>query len=52
MTWVAPDVERSEDYPARRNEPEREMLRGWLDWHRGHECGRRVCWFGHGWQCD
>ena len=34
MTWIAPDVERSEDYPARRNEPEREMLRGWLDWHR------------------
>ena len=34
MTWIAPDVERSEDYPARRNEPEREMLRDWLDWHR------------------
>ena len=34
MTWTAPDVERSEDYPARRNEPEREMLRDWLDWHR------------------
>src|SRR5262249_51321114 len=32
--WIAPDVERSEDYPARRNEPEREMLRDWLDWHR------------------
>jgi uncharacterized damage-inducible protein DinB len=27
-------VERSEDYPARRNEPEREMLQDWLDWHR------------------
>ena len=34
MTWIAPDVERSEDYPARRNEPEQEMLRDWLDWHR------------------
>jgi uncharacterized damage-inducible protein DinB len=34
VTWVAPEVERSEDYPARRNEPEREMLRDWLDWHR------------------
>jgi Protein of unknown function (DUF664) len=34
VTWSAPDVERSEDYPARRNEPEREMLRDWLDWHR------------------
>ena len=34
MSWVAPDVERSEDYPARRNEPEGEMLRDWLDWHR------------------
>ena len=34
MTWTAPDVERSEDYPARRNEPELEMLRDWLDWHR------------------
>ena len=35
MTWIAPDVERSEEYPARRNEPEREMLRDWLEWHRG-----------------
>lgn len=34
MTWIAPDVERSEDYPERRNEPEQEMLRDWLDWHR------------------
>jgi uncharacterized protein DUF664 len=34
VTWIAPDVERSEDYPARRNESEREMLRDWLDWHR------------------
>ena len=34
MTWIAPGVERSEDYPARRDEPEREMLRDWLDWHR------------------
>ncbi len=34
MTWIAPDVERSEGYPARRNDPEREMLRDWLDWHR------------------
>jgi uncharacterized damage-inducible protein DinB len=34
VTWIAPDVERSEDYPARRNDPEREMLQDWLDWHR------------------
>jgi hypothetical protein len=34
VTWVAPDVERSEDYPERRNEPEQQMLRDWLDWHR------------------
>ncbi|HEY2552416.1 MAG TPA: DinB family protein [Streptosporangiaceae bacterium] len=34
MTWTAPDVERSEGYPERRNEPEQEMLRDWLDWHR------------------
>jgi len=34
MTWIAPDVERSEHYPARRNVPEREMLGDWLDWHR------------------
>ena len=34
MTWIAPDVERSEDYPARRNQPEQDMLRDWLDWHR------------------
>ena len=34
MTWIAPDVERSEDYPERRNEPEQDMLRDWLDWHR------------------
>jgi Protein of unknown function (DUF664) len=34
VTWVAPDVERSEGYPERRNETEREMLRDWLDWHR------------------
>src|SRR5260370_15024332 len=34
MPCIAPDVERSEDYPARRNEAEQEMLRDWLDWHR------------------
>src|ERR1044071_2896358 len=34
MPWVAPDVARSEHYPDRRNEPEQEMLRDWLDWHR------------------
>jgi uncharacterized damage-inducible protein DinB len=34
VTWTAPDVERSEGYPARRNAPEREMLLDWLDWHR------------------
>lgn len=36
MTWIAPEVDRSEDYPARRNEPEREMLLDWLDWHARH----------------
>ena len=34
MTWIAPDVERSDGYPERRNDPEREMLRDWLVWHR------------------
>ena len=34
MSWVAPDVERSEDYPGRRNESEREMLHEGLGWHR------------------
>jgi len=34
VTWIAPDLERSEDYPERRNEPEQQMLRDWLDWHR------------------
>jgi uncharacterized damage-inducible protein DinB len=34
VTWTAPEVERSEGYPPRRNEPERQMLRDWLDWHR------------------
>jgi uncharacterized damage-inducible protein DinB len=34
VTWTAPEVERPEDYPERRNEPEQEMLRDWLDWHR------------------
>jgi len=34
MPWIAPDVERSEHYPQRRNAPEQEMLRDWLDWHR------------------
>ncbi len=34
MTWIAPGAERPEGYPARRNDPEREMLRDWLDWHR------------------
>jgi hypothetical protein len=34
LTWIAPDVDRSDNYPAGRNEPEREMLRDWLDWHR------------------
>jgi uncharacterized damage-inducible protein DinB len=34
VTWIAPDVERPEDYPERRNEPEQEMLRDWLGWHR------------------
>ena len=34
MTWIAPDVERPEDYPERRNDPEQEMLRDRLDWHR------------------
>jgi uncharacterized damage-inducible protein DinB len=34
MSWTAPDVQRSENYPERRNDPELEMLRDWLDWHR------------------
>jgi uncharacterized damage-inducible protein DinB len=34
VTWIAPDVERPEDYPARRNVPERDMLYDWLNWHR------------------
>jgi uncharacterized damage-inducible protein DinB len=34
MPWTAPDVDRSANYPVRRNEPEQEMLRDWLDWHR------------------
>jgi uncharacterized damage-inducible protein DinB len=34
VTWIAPDVERSEHYPERRNDPEQDMLRDWLDWHR------------------
>ena len=34
MTWIAPGVERSEDYPSRRNEPERDMLSDWLARHR------------------
>jgi uncharacterized damage-inducible protein DinB len=40
VTWIAPDVERSEHYPARRNETEREMLRDWLDWHRATLLGK------------
>jgi uncharacterized damage-inducible protein DinB len=34
VTWTAPDAERSDDYPERRNEPEQEMLGDWLVWHR------------------
>jgi len=34
VSWIAPDVERTEEYPARRNNPELEMLRDWIDWHR------------------
>jgi hypothetical protein len=40
VTWIAPDVERSENYPARRNDPEQEMLRDWLDWHRATLLGK------------
>ena len=40
MIWIAPDAERSEDYPARRNEPERDMLQDWLDWHRATLLGK------------
>jgi uncharacterized damage-inducible protein DinB len=43
VTWSAPDVQRSEDYPERRNDPEQEMLRDWLDWHRAtllRKCSR------------
>jgi uncharacterized damage-inducible protein DinB len=34
VSWLAPEAERSADYPERRDVPEREMLRDWLDWHR------------------
>jgi hypothetical protein len=34
MAWIAPEVDRSENYPEQRSGPEREMLRDWLDWHR------------------
>jgi hypothetical protein len=34
VTWIAPDVERSDRYPEPRDASEREMLRDWLDWHR------------------
>jgi uncharacterized damage-inducible protein DinB len=34
VTWIAPDVERSEHYPERRAASEREMLGDWLAWHR------------------
>ena len=34
MNWIAPDSERPEGYPERRNEPEQDMLRDWLKWHR------------------
>jgi uncharacterized damage-inducible protein DinB len=40
VTWTAPAVERSEHYPPRRNDPEREMLRDWLDWHRATLLGK------------
>ena len=40
MTWIAPEVERSEGYPERRNEPEREMLGDWLNWHRATLLGK------------
>jgi Protein of unknown function (DUF664) len=33
-TGIALDVERSEDYPARRYEPEQQMRPAWLDWQR------------------
>jgi hypothetical protein len=42
VAWIAPDVERSERYPERRNEPEQEMLRDWLDWHRATFLVREV----------
>jgi uncharacterized damage-inducible protein DinB len=34
VTWIAPDVERLDNYPLRRNDPEQDMLRDWIDWHR------------------
>ncbi len=56
MAWIAPDVERSEHYPERRNEPEREMLRDWLDWHRAtllRKCaGTLKRQLAHGWVAD
>ena len=44
MTWIAPDVERSENYPERRNEPEQEMLRDWLGWHRATLLANARAW--------
>jgi hypothetical protein len=40
VAWIAPGVDRSEHYPERRNEPERAMLRDWLDWHRATLLGK------------
>jgi hypothetical protein len=40
VTWIAPGAGRSAGYPARRNEPEREMLHDWLDWHRATLLGK------------
>jgi uncharacterized damage-inducible protein DinB len=34
VAWIAPDAARSDDYPQRRSDPEREMLGDWLGWHR------------------
>lgn len=39
MTWIAPDVDRSQEPPLLGDE--RIMLEGWLDWHRNtllHKC--------------
>jgi len=52
VTWIAPDLERSEHYPERRNESEQELLRDWLDWldwHRAPCCANARAWTPPSW---